>query len=854
MTTKPQNDSISRRLIIAGVAVIVLAIVDLLVNLRSGQFSGAGVSPKLILPFALLVVSAFGIFFIYIPLNRLLHRLHDSDVRHQTLMDTAVDGFIVIDESGVIQSVNQAVHKLFGYEEQELIGSNVNILMPREYSDHHDGYLRRYLETGEKKIIGIGREVKGQRKDGSHFPLDLAVSEMIIGGRRLYSGIVRDITDRQVSREINQLKTTLDLTQDAIFMFSPGTLRFFYTNHAARESVGYSGAELETMTPVDIKPEFTEESFRRKIQPLLEGQERPLQFQTVHRHKSGSLVPVEIILQYVAPANEVPRFSAVVRDISVRQKVESELVLAKERAEQAARAKTEFLANMSHEIRTPMNGVLGMLDLLQGATLEERHQSYVTTAQEAAKSLLTIINDILDFSKIEAGQLSLENIPVDLHQLVERTVSLQHSQAQARGLELGWTVSPDVPRHVLADPTRLRQVLLNLLNNAVKFTNDGSVKLQVNLKEEHDNQVEVRFDVTDTGIGIEPEKLQFLFEAFTQADGSTTRRYGGTGLGLTISRQLVELMGGEIGADSVPAKGSKFWFVVSLGKVFGGSDQSLYQLPANLRVLVVDEAGSTTHVIAEYCRRWGITQVHKSTNGVSAIKSLRSAAATRRPFDLVIADVDAQTAQGANVAEAIRGDPSLGNPKLIRMTSPEAFDPSLSPDSADVYLARPLEQSRLHEALLQVMIGEVIDSVDKHQVSSPVEMDGQSSVRVLLVDDAEINRRVCYEMLRMMGLEVDMVDNGMAAVESVFSQPYALVLMDCQMPVMDGFEATRLIRARELEMGIPRIPILALTARAMESDRQACLEAGMDDYLSKPFRFTELQSSVSRCLEELSGE
>ncbi len=833
---------------------VVLVIADLVVNLRSGQFSGASVPLKLILPAALLAICALGIFFIYLPLNRLLDRLHDSDIRHQTLMDTAVDGFVVIDESGIIQSVNPAVYKLFGYEEKELIGSNVNILMPRNYSVHHDGYMRRYLETGERRIIGIGREVEGQRKDGSHFPLDLAVSEMNIGGRRLFSGIVRDITDRKVSHEINQLKTTLDLTEDAIFMFSPGNLRFFYTNQAARQSVGYSGAELQAMTPVDIKPEFTEESFRRKIQPLLDGEERTLQFQTVHQHKDGSLVPVEIILQYVAPPNEAPRFSAVVRDISVRKKVESELLLAKERAEQAARAKTEFLANMSHEIRTPMNGVLGMLDLLQGSTLEEKHQSYVTTAQEAAKSLLTIINDILDFSKIEAGQLSLENIPVDLHQLVERTVSLQHSQAQVRGLELGCTVSPDVPRHVLADPVRLRQVLLNLLNNAVKFTNEGSVQLQVSLKENHSDRVEVQFDVSDTGIGIQPEKLQFLFEAFTQADGSTTRRYGGTGLGLTISRQLVELMGGEIGADSVPAKGSRFWFVVSLGKVFGGSDQSLYPLPVNLRILVVDEAGSTIHKITDYCRKWGIAQVYKSTNGESAIKSLRSAAITRRPFDVVIADVNLQTAQGIRVAQAIGSDPTLGNPKLIQMTLPEEFDPAASEDSAGVYLVMPLQQSRLHEALLQVTIGEVMESVEVQQASFTAVADGQDSMRILLVDDAEINRRVCFEMLTMMGLEVDMVDNGQAAVDSVFSRQYALVLMDCQMPVMDGFEATRQIRARELELDRPRVPILALTARAMESDRQACLEAGMDDYLSKPFRFTELQSSIFRCLEESSGQ
>lgn len=667
-------------------------------------------------PVAVVALCFIGIFFIVSPFNQLISRLNVSETRHQALLDTAVDGIIVIDKHGEIQSVNHAVSKLFGYDESELIGQNVSMLMPQPHCSNHDGYLRRYLETGEKKVIGIGREASGKKKDSSLFPIDLAVSEMKIGRRQMFTGIVRDISDRDTSRQINQLKTTLDLTQDAVFMFDPETLKFFYTNHAARKSVGYSQEELESMTPVDIKPEFTEESFRDKMQGLIDGPERTIDFETVHQHKNGSLQAVEIVLQYVAPAGEAPRFSAVVRDITEHKRAESELLAAKEKAEQATRAKTEFLANMSHEIRTPINGVLGMLDLLQQEGLGARQQFYVNTALESANSLLIIINDILDLSKVESGHLNLERITVNLYRLVERTVALQTATAMAKHLTLGFEVTPEVPENIMGDPVRLRQVLLNLISNAVKFTHQGTVMLKVERVREFSDQVELRFEVSDTGIGIEPENLQTLFDEFTQADGSTTRLYGGTGLGLTISRKLVAMMGGELGASSIPGEGSVFWFTAVFGKR-ANSTQANVQLPPQERL----------------------------------------------PPEETLQDLTGYT--------------------------------------------------------------------------------------VLVVDDKVINRIVCREMLTKMGLNVDVVESGQSAIDTVFSKQYDLVLMDCQMPVMDGFEATRLIRSKEKERGLPRLPILALTARAMEGDREICLAAGMDDYLSKPFRFSALQATISRYLD-----
>jgi PAS domain S-box-containing protein len=689
-------------------------------------------------------------------------RLEHSEAHHRTIFETVAVGIVIINDKGVIQSVNSTAQTLFGYPADEVCGQNVTMLMPEPDASKHDGYLERYLTTGEKKIIGIGRMVRGKRKNGLTFPMDLAVSEMKIDGEVMFIGIMRDITEHiEANKEVRQLKTTLDLTQDGVFMFYPDTLKFFYTNLAASEQLGYSEEEFLTMTPLDIKPEFSEQSFREMVAPLIAGSRHVHIFQTMHQHRNGSLVPVEVILQYLAPEGEPARFSAVVRDITERRKADEELLAAKETAELATHSKAAFLANMSHEIRTPMNGVLGMLELLQLTDLGLQQKGYVATASESAVSLLAIVNDVLDFSKIEAGQMALEDISLDPHKLVQQTVTLLASMAAAKGVELNCFISPQAPVSVAGDPTRLRQVLLNLLSNAIKFTDQGEVNLSVAQVEETMTHVYLRFVVKDTGIGIPTEKQEDLFAAFTQADSSTTRRFGGTGLGLSISRQLVQLMGGELSVDSAAGRGSKFWFTAPFGK---------------------------------------------------------------------------------------RAQPVAAKPKDIP-------DEAIQQAGFDRHLVKPVGQSDVYNALLHHP--EEVEKSPPPAVSvAEVSLESISSLKgfsVLLADDVAINQLVCREMLGKMGIEVDVVDDGRQAVDAVARIRYDLVLMDCQMPVMDGYRATGLVRAREQALGLPHLPIIAMTAHAMEGDRETCIAAGMDDYVSKPFRFAALQQTLANWLLDEEG-
>jgi len=541
------------------------------------------------------------------------------------------------------------------------------------------------------------------------------------------------------------------------------------------------------------------------------------------------------------------------QDITDRKRAEEELHQAKQVAEAANNAKSQFLANMSHEVRTPMNGIMGMTSLLLDTPLTPEQQEYAETIRTAADSLLAIINDILDFSKVEADKLDLEILDFDLSTTLEETMDMLKHRANEKGLELISFIHPEVPSLLRGDPGRLRQILINLVGNAVKFTHRGEVVIKATLQEEGPNYAQVHFAVSDTGIGIARERMDRLFHPFFQVDASTTRRFGGTGLGLAIAKRLAKLMEGEIGVESEEGRGSTFWFTARFAKQ-PVERQNIIIFPADiqgLRVLVVDDSATNRFVLREQLQSWGC-HPEEAANGPEALNILRAAVRGQNTFHLAILDMEMPLMDGAMLGRQIKEEPELQDTVLVLLTSRGGRGDAQQMQKIGfaAYLPKPVKATQLRDCLA-LAVGSKKSGLTPSPVSiitrfSPAE-EKKRRTRILIAEDNITNQKVALRILEKIGYRADVVADGREAVSVLERIPYDLILMDVQMPEMDGFAATAAIREKEQKMN-RHIPIIAMTAHAMKGDRERCLAAGMDDYVVKPVQPKELIAAIERQL------
>lgn len=768
------------------------------------------------------------------------------------LLDSAPDPMLVTDASGDIILCNERAYRLFGYDKGELIGQKIEILVPHEHRQGHDKKREGYHQDARVRYMGQTGTLTALAKSGANIPVEISLSPIDSEEGMMVAAAMRDITQRQkAEKELNDSRNLLQAMIDN----SPALISL-KDIHGHYLIVNKMWQQINQLTPEEVIGKRADDLLPSDIAAIIKNHD-------VEAIETGELIQDEEV--YPGADGVVRTFNAYkfpVRDSEgkvfavggVSSDI-TELVAAREEANAANRAKSDFLANMSHEIRTPMNAIIGMSYLALQTKLTPRQEDYVQKINGAANALLGIINDILDFSKIEAGKLALEVIPFNLDDVMASLTDLIQVKVQEKKLEFLIDVAPDVPRGLKGDPLRLNQILINLVNNAVKFTAEGEILVKIELLQSDAAQRELYFTVSDSGIGLTEEQLEGLFEAFSQADASTTRKYGGTGLGLSICKNLVDLMGGRIWAESEFGRGSQFKFTVQLEVCENVAQQAVLPDPdlRNLPVLIVDDSPVACEIMQNSAQVLTFDPITASSGQV-ALELIRKHDASGYPFKVAFVDWRMPGMDGIELCRRIREDSSLhAPPKLIMVTAYDANEMMRLADSlVDGVINKPINESAMLDATMMAFGRSRIVNPNMH--TAPLTLATVAPVTgasILLVEDNDINQQVAREMLGNMGMQVDIADNGQSAVDKILANSYDIVLMDIHMPVMDGYQATQMIRANHPELD--HVPIVAMTANAMEGDKERCLAVGMQDHIAKPIDPDALMLALVQWIKPREG-
>ncbi len=779
--------------------------------------------------------------------------LRESHNLLHAVMEGTTDAIFVKDGQGRYLMINPAGARFLGKAVAEVIGQDDTELFSPETA--------RQIMDGDRQVMAGGAPQTFEENGTA-----AGVARTYLATKAPYRdhqgnvigliGISCDITERK--RVVEELKDSEALYHSLVETLPLNIFRkdrqgrFTFGNQRFCDTLGLPLEQILSRTDFDFYPAALADKYQQDDRRVMQTHAT---FEDVEEHQQpdGNNLYVQVLKAPVYDShNEVVGIQGIFWDVTARKRAEAELHKAKEAAEAANRAKSEFLANMSHEIRTPMNGILGMTELVLDSPLTGEQRDCLETVRRSADALLTIINDILDFSKVEAGKLDLDIHDFGLRETLEDALNTLALRAHQKGLELACHVAPEVPERLVGDPGRLRQILMNLAGNAIKFTEQGEVVVQVSLDKETDDgpSVSLSFEVSDTGIGIPVEKQEAVFAPFVQADGSMTRKYGGTGLGLTIAARLIRMMGGRIWLESTVGKGSTFHFVVGFGRAPDAGTRPVAAEPANLQglpVLVVDDNATNRRILAETLSHWQLKPT-VVPGGQLALRALWQASSNGEPFPLVLLDAHMPGTDGFSLAEQITQHTELAGATIMMLTSGGQPGDVARCRQLGIarYLTKPIKQAELWRAIREALgTREDVECTEpnlpKPTVTGARPASGQSPValRVLLAEDNPVNQKLVIRFLEKQGHTVVVAGNGKEALACLEKQTFDLVLMDVQMPEMDGLEATRLIRQREQATG-GHLPIIAMTASAMKGDRERCLEAGMDRYISKPVALTEL--------------
>jgi two-component system sensor histidine kinase/response regulator len=782
----------------------------------------------------------------------------------QFATDHASDAAIWMDESARLIYVNEATCRWLGYTKQELLTMTIQDIDPRH---RKESWPRHFESLQNKRFLTF--ESVHRTREGNEFPVEVTSNYLEYEGEGYVCAFIRNITERKRFE-----KALLDAEAKYRVIFENAVEGIFQTredgeilncNPAMTQIFGYASLE-EFKSAVDACRIYVDANRRAEFVEWMKHRDVITGFESQAYRKDGSLIWISEKARAVR--DEQDRFlfyEGFVEDITERKRAAEELQRAKEAAIMASVTKGQFLANVSHEIRTPMNGIIGMTELALGTELTREQREYLEIVRSSAESLLSLINDVLDFSKIEAGKLQLSPTEFRLRAALDRMFSTLGVRAQHKGLELSANILPDVPDALIGDPDRLRQIILNLLDNAIKFTEKGDVVVHLQSELDLPDRVRLHFTITDTGIGVPEDKQRLIFEAFSQADSSMTRKYGGTGLGLAITSQLVELMQGEIWLESRPGCGSAFHVVLPFALAEDAStiltNQDADMALRDARVLVVDDNYANRRILQAMLIYWHM-RPHLAEDGPAALAALQNAVETAEPFDLVLLDAMMPGMDGFTVVERIHANPRLAATPVILLTSADVGQCSARCSALKIptYLMKPVKQADLYDAVLRTFIKskggrrEIFSRREEtpgkpHEPANAPLAVGTRQLLVLLAEDNPTNQLLVASLLQKRGHIVVTAANGREAVDAYLAHEFDLIVMDVQMPEMNGLEATAAIRDLEKARGT-RVPIIALTAHTLDGDRDRCISGGMDAYVSKPIRMEAFMAAVHRLMPE----